>query len=147
MKISREFSVTTSQIFLEDSLCYGTLHVDAWKTEDQLLSVGKDYFILGPVRSITVPFTIEKFSIMPHVDLDSCDYLAICSIEIPSGKLFISGDYDDLDTTSTLELQAGTYGILASFSGLNTISEDELKARTLIMFLFGPLKRLYPKRF
>lgn len=91
------------------------------------LMVGPHAVILHTARNMTVPIRVEWHDQRPALDLDAFQHVVEASFDCPSGQLVLAGltDYDA--TAPRLSVKAGPLGVRASFSGLDTLSEDGLE--------------------
>ncbi|NTG20697.1 hypothetical protein G6L00_09670 [Agrobacterium rhizogenes] len=91
------------------------------------LAAGPYAIILHTVRNMTVPVRVEWHDRRPSPDLDAYQHVVEARFNCPSGQLVLAGltDYDP--TASRLAVRAGPLGVRASFSGLDTLSEDGLE--------------------
>ena len=76
---------------------------------------------------MTVPVTIEIHDSEPDLDLDSCEYVAECSLALESGKLIIKGCTDPIDDASKLTIPESDYRLRMEHRNLNSISENRLE--------------------
>lgn len=91
------------------------------------VGVGPHAVILHTARNVTVPIRVVWHDRHPTLDLDADQHVVEACFDCPSGQLVLAGltDYDP--TSPRLSVNAGPLGIRASFSGLDTLSEDGLK--------------------
>ncbi|WP_265975712.1 hypothetical protein [Brucella intermedia] len=75
---------------------------------------------------MTVPIRVEWHDKRPAIDRDSYQHVVETHFDCPSGQLVLAGltDYDP--AAPRLSVKAGPLGVRASFSGLDTLSEDGL---------------------
>jgi hypothetical protein len=91
------------------------------------LMVGPHAVILHTARNMTVPIRVEWHDHRPTLNLDAYQHVVEACFDCPSGQLVLAGltDYDP--TAPRLSVKAGPLGVRASFSGLDTLSEDGLE--------------------
>jgi hypothetical protein len=102
------------------------------------LVAGPHAVILHTARNMTVPIRVEWHDQRPTLDLDAYQHVVEASFACPSGQLVVAGltDYDP--TAPRLSVKAGLL-VRASFSGLDTLSEDGLEGddRYLVQLWLG----------
>ncbi|EXL06528.1 hypothetical protein BG46_17410 [Brucella anthropi] len=93
----------------------------------QRLMAGPYAVILHTARNMTVPIRVEWHDQRPALDLNAYQHVVESRFDCPSGQLVLAGltDYDA--TAPRLSVKAGRLGVRASFSGLDTLSEDGLE--------------------
>jgi hypothetical protein len=115
------------QIYLRDE-AHSDLPDDY--TDDAIarrLVAGPHAVVLHTARNMTVPIRVEWHDQRPAFDLDDRQHVVEARFDCPSGQLVLAGltDYDP--TAPRLPVKAGPLGVRASFSGLDTLSEDGLE--------------------
>lgn len=93
----------------------------------RMFATGDGFVMIGTVRNMTVPLTIEILDGEPVIDFEIWDHVAECSLTIQSGRLVASGCTDYLPEATRIELEPGDYRVRLSYGDLNTLSEDELE--------------------
>lgn len=78
-------------------------------------------------HAMRVPVRIEWHDKRPALDLDAYQHIVEAHFDCPCGQLVLAGltDYDP--TAPRFSVRAGPLGVRASFSGLDTLSEDGLE--------------------
>lgn len=115
------------QIYLEDS---SAIDKDQFLWTDEniknMFYSSRYLIVIGTVRDLEVPISIEICKTKPSLDFDVWDQINECGIDIASGNLFISGTTDFIEDFKRINLEPGLYGALLCYRGLNTISDDGL---------------------
>ena len=110
--------VPYSQIFVQDNTIE-KYYVSEWNEEEMvdMLSIQKDWLVIGTVSDMLVPFVLEIVHEEPIFDRQQWDQIVKCSIEIQSGILCLS----ELENCSTLEIELpkGLYGVLICYGNLD----------------------------
>jgi hypothetical protein len=115
------------QFYLQDE----TLNCDlgeSW-TEDalnNLIAVTPEVVGIGTVRNMTVPVVINIIATSPEEDLAQYDKVNECSIELPSGRLVISGGSEYFLDAPRITVTPGIYRVRVYYKNLNKISPDGL---------------------
>lgn len=91
------------------------------------LMTGPYAVIVQTVRNMTVPIRVEWHDKRPALDLDAFQHVVETHFDCPSGQLVLAGPTDYDPTAPRLSVKAGPLGVRASFSGLDTLSEDGLE--------------------
>jgi len=90
-----------------------------------MVKVSPGVVVIQPVRDMTVPLNLEIHETAPECNTTDWDHVVECSLELPTGKLQVhectGGPVLDLD------LDPGSYRVLALFAGLSTLSQDGLE--------------------
>lgn len=140
------------QIILEDSKASNQLHVE-W-TEDDVktrLIVDDNRIIISTARDMEVPFRVEVSNQKPDIKASEWDHVVLCSINVPSGILNISGPTDYIEDANKISLSPGIYGAAVCFKGLKTISDDGLSGNdTYTLKLWkeqNPISKRVVKKF
>lgn len=96
----------------------------------QLYVCGDRILGIGTVRDLDCELTLEIFhgamdekEQLTDPDLNDYDHAVQCTMDIPSGKLLITGCSSDYDECAKIELPKGTYGVRIFWSGLDTTDE------------------------
>ena len=84
-------------------------------------------FIIGTVRNLDVPLTIEVYPEKPNVNVEAFDHLNLTCFEVTGDGIFISGTTDYVADFHKLQLSKGHYGAYVGHKGLSSISEDGLE--------------------
>ncbi|WP_192820957.1 hypothetical protein [Rufibacter sp. LB8] len=117
------------QFYLLDEELEGDLS-DSWTQEacDRFLALAQGTIGVGTVRNMDVPVTIEIFNTEPKLPLDLTPYDQIneCDLELPSGKLVISGCTEYFPDAQRIELEKGLYRTRIYYGNLDKLSEDGL---------------------
>lgn len=83
--------------------------------------------ILHTARNMIVPIRIEWHDKKPTPDLDAYQHIVETHFNCPTGRLVLAGLTDYEFTAPRPSGEAGSLGVHANFSGLDTLSEDGLK--------------------
>lgn len=144
---------------LEDDGANPTLD-NVWHKQaiEDLLSVGNGYILVGTVRNMTVPVTVEIADSRPAAEyLDTmqvaADHVTACSLAVRSGKVVVLGNEYYPDAPRIL-VAPGTYEARVFYFNLDKIGEDGLDgedAYHVVLFPGQPiepsvLKRWHPPR-
>ncbi|MBX9689399.1 MAG: hypothetical protein K2X27_22000 [Candidatus Obscuribacterales bacterium] len=96
----------------------------------QLYVGGRGIVGIGTVRDLDIELTLEVYAApMDEKDMNEdpevgeFDHVVQCNIEVPSGKLLVTGSTTEYDDTYKLEIPAGQYGMRIFWSGLDTLDE------------------------
>ncbi|MBN9080861.1 MAG: hypothetical protein BGP04_21540 [Rhizobiales bacterium 62-17] len=117
------------QLYLEDERAdIDRLSFD-WNDEvlHRLFAIGEGFVMIGTVRNMTVPLTIEVLDNEPATDFETWDHVAECHLAVTSGRLVASGCTDYLPDAPRIEIEPGDYRVRLSYGDLNTLSEDGLE--------------------
>ena len=116
--------------------------------EDMLL-VGDDYLLVGTVRNMDVPVTIEVVDTDPQPNyLDTlragADHVTECSLNIQSGKLVILGNeyYPD---APRIPVAPNTYEVRVFYFNLDKISDDGLDGEDTYHVVLFPGHPIAPR--
>lgn len=90
------------------------------------LMVGPHAVILHTARNMIAPIRVEWHDQRPALDLDAYQHVVEARFDCPSGRLVLAGLTDDALTAPRLSVRAGSLGVRANLSGLDTLSEDGL---------------------
>lgn len=96
----------------------------------QLFVSGNRIVGIGTVRDLDINVTLEIYAepmdekeIDEEPDLSNCDHAAQTNIELPSGKLLITGCTTDYEETIKIDLPARNYRLRIFWEQLDTIDE------------------------
>lgn len=81
-------------------------------------------YIVGvyTARPTTVPVVIRIDDSDRGVNLEEWDHVVQCGIDIPSGKLVVTGCGDYLPDAQRLEMELGTYRVRICYGNLDTVN-------------------------
>lgn len=93
-----------------------------WPQEavDRHLAVAPGHVVVGTVRNMTVPVTVEI------VDSALWDQINECNLEAPSGRLVIAGCTDYFPEAARIAVLPGSYRVRLYYGKLDSLSEDGL---------------------
>lgn len=96
----------------------------------QLYVAGVNILAIGTVRDLDVDLTVEIYQEamdekerLTDPDMEEYDHVVQCNINIPSGKLLITGCSTDYEETTKLNLKPGQYGARIFWSGLDSTDD------------------------
>lgn len=118
------------QLLLQDEEAELAEHAAGlWKPEafQRMLDVTPGAIYVGTARNMTVPLTVLVGDCAPPDDADGWDRVNECSIEVPSGRLVVTGVTDYFPDAARIGLAPGCYRARVYYGGLDTLSEDELE--------------------
>jgi hypothetical protein len=78
----------------------------------------------GTLRNVEVPVEIVVAEADPRISLEVVDHAVEGSIEVPSGRLVVMGCTDYFADATRLEVQPGTYQVLAVMTGIESIKTE-----------------------
>lgn len=116
------------QFYIQDEVVDGNLS-NSWTEEAfaRMLALAPGAIGIRTVRNSYVPVSVEFFNTTPGSDFSQWDHVVECTIEIKSPRLVIAGCTDYFPDAARINVNAGTYRVRACYSGLDTLSEDELE--------------------
>ena len=126
-----------NQFYVQD----GGVFPDApseWSDADveRRVKVEANVVVVCPIRNMSVPVEIEVHTSEPSFSLAEYDHAARCSLALPSGYLQVH------ECTGGerlhLSVEPGTYGVVALFSHLGSVSENGLKGEDRYRVLLWP---------
>jgi hypothetical protein len=80
---------------------------------------------VGTVRHLDVPIRVDIYPEEPaEENLDIWDHVTECSIEIPTGKLVISGPTEDYYAAQKLEVEPGVYAVRLCYGSLAEVDAE-----------------------
>jgi hypothetical protein len=96
----------------------------------QLFVSGNRIVGIGTVRDLDIDLTLEIYAdpmdekqLEEEPDVSHCDHAAQTNLELPSGKLLITGCTTDYEETIKLDLPAQYYGVRIFWQELDSIDE------------------------
>lgn len=78
----------------------------------------------GTLRNVTVPVDLVIVEADPRLSLDTVDHAVEGSIELPSGRVVVMGCNDYFPDAPRLEVEPGTYHVLAVMTGIDSIKNE-----------------------
>ncbi len=97
----------------------------------QLYVVGEKLVGIGTVRDLDIDLRLEIFEepmtekeLFAKIDLSEYDHAVQCNIDIPSGKLLVTGCTTDYEEAAKITLPPGRYGMRILWKDLD--SSDDL---------------------
>ena len=101
---------------------------DSWTQEavDRLFAIAPYAIGIGTVRNMDVPVSLQVCDREPHINLNDWEHVVLSSIKCETGRLVVAGCTDYFPDAKRVNMQSGTYNVLACFTGLDTLSDDEL---------------------
>jgi hypothetical protein len=94
---------------------------------DQLLAVGAGYLMVGTVRNMTVPVTLEVFDREPPEEVGTWDQINECGLEVSSGRIVVAGCTDYFPDAARITVPPGWYRVRLFYWNLDALSEDGLE--------------------
>jgi hypothetical protein len=127
------------QFYLQDE----TLNCDmgdSWTEEalNNLLAVSPEMVGVGTVRNMVIPVEIAISAIAPEDDLSQYDKVNECSIELPSGRLVVSGTTDYFPDAPRIPVKPGTYRVRVYYKNLDKISPNGLEGKDSYKIVLWP---------
>ena len=115
------------QIYLQDENAEGDLS-ESWTEEavQNMIALAPGTIGVGTVRNNTVPICVEVVENKPEDNYDEWDKVNECSIDLPSGKMVVSGCMDYFPEARRIIVKPGIYRVRVYYKNLNKISEDGL---------------------
>lgn len=117
------------QLYLEDEGERAEPDIDWDAAVARMLAAGDGFVMIGTVRNMTVPLTIEILDTEPATDPDAFDHVAECSLAVRSGEIVVSGCTDYRPDAARIAVAPGDYRVRVSYGDLNSLSEDGLEGR------------------
>jgi hypothetical protein len=116
------------QFYLQDDAS-PDLDADLWTKEavGRLLAVGARSLMVGTVRNMTVPVTVEVFDREPPEEAGTWDQINECGLEVPSGRIVVAGCTDYFPDAARITVPPGWYGVRLFYGNLDALSEDGLE--------------------
>ncbi|CEJ13786.1 hypothetical protein BN1110_04110 [bacterium YEK0313] len=114
------------QLYLEDDGERADPDIDWEAAVERMLAAGDGFVMIGTVRNMTVPLTVEVTQTEPAADPDDWDHVAECGLAVRSGRIVVSGCTDYRPDAARIAVEPGEYRVRVSYGGLNTLSEDGL---------------------
>lgn len=121
----------TFQFHIQD-IADECLYPETWNDDLalQLFVIGDKILGVGTVRDHDVDVTIEIFDtpmdsgdVDKEPDLDDWDQVIQCNINVPTGKILVTGATEDPELAKRLEIRPGHYGVRIFWGGLDTVDE------------------------
>lgn len=116
------------QFYLQDELAepYGG---EAWTDEafDRRLAIAPGAIVVGTVRNMMVPVSIEIHDSEPESESDLWDHIVECSIQVTSGKLVVAGCTEYFPEARRIELDLGCYRARVLYGALDSVDGTGLE--------------------
>ena len=127
------------QFYLQDETI-PEIDPDLWTKEavDRLLAVSAGYLMVGTVRNMTVPVTIEVFEREPPEEVGTWDQINECGLEVPSGRIVVAGCTDYFPDAARISVPPGWYSVRVLYGNLDALSEDGLEGDDFYRVLLWP---------
>ena len=115
------------QFYLQDEIAEGNLG-ESWTNEavERLLALAPGTIGVGTARNMTVPIIVEVNDQEIIEEIDDWDQINECSIEVPSGRIVVSGCTDYFPEAARIIVPIGTYRARIYYGALNTIRNNGL---------------------
>jgi len=128
------------QFYLQDESCPNDDPGGLWTREalDRLLAVGSGIVMVGTVRNMTVPVTIEIRETEPDDDLNKWDQVNECLLDVPSGRIVVAGCTDYFPDAARITVSPGSYRVRLYYGNLDALSEDGLEGRDVYRVAIWP---------
>ncbi len=100
---------------------------ETWEQDnfDNMLSVGHLVVGVGTARDKDVPVSVEVVEKEPDDDdLSDWDHVTECNLELPSGKMLISGPTESLDLAARITVEPGMYRMRIYYGALEEVDDD-----------------------
>jgi hypothetical protein len=95
------------------------------ESRENMLMVTDNLLGIGTVRHLDVPVICELYDEEPKGEpLDEFDHVLRCSLEIPSGRLVISGATEDIYEAHKVEVEPGKYGVRIYYGALDDVDDE-----------------------
>ncbi len=113
------------QFYIQDEKSEADLS-EGWDDEARanLLAVGTGILSVGCVRDMDVPVIFEVHAARPDDDFSDFDQVVEASIDIPSGRVVVSGPGEDFYSATRIDVSPGTYGVLVHWGMLDEVDEE-----------------------
>ena len=114
------------QIYVHDEQSEADLS-DAWDEDAEMCMIAVANNILGvrTQRDMDVAVIVEIASGEPEEDdLAEWDHVAQASIDVPSGRLVVSGPTEDYDMAQRIDIAPGRYIVRVYFGMLEEVDEE-----------------------
>lgn len=136
------------QFYLQDESRPDTDPSGLWTKEavDRLLAVGSGILMVGTVRNMTVPVTVEIRDAEPDEKADTWDQVNECSLEVPSGRIVVAACTDYFPDAARITVPPGLYRVRCYYASLDALSEDGLEGNDLYRIVLWPERSPVPLR-
>jgi len=104
----------------------------------RLLAVGAGFLMVGTVRNMTVPVTVEVFDREPSEEVGTWDQINECGLEVPSGRIVVSGCTDYFRDAARITVPPGWYRVRLFYGNLDALSKDGLEGDDFYKVLLWP---------
>lgn len=84
-----------------------------------------ELLIVTTARDMNVPVRVELHDREPRIDMEAADHVVLGSVG-SGGELIVVGCTEPVDTAAPIAVPSGNLRAMVVFSGLATLSEDEL---------------------
>jgi hypothetical protein len=84
-----------------------------------------DLLVVTTARDMNVPVRVELHDREPQIDTTAADHVVLGSVG-SGGQLIVIGCTEPIDTAARIAVPSGNLRAMVVFSGLDTLSEDEL---------------------
>jgi len=105
---------------------------------DRMLALGATSASVGTLRNVDVDVELHVLQSEPNVPICGVDHAAIGSFSIPSGRLVVLGCTDYKPKAARVTIQSGTYHILTTATGVDTIKYESDPADDLYSVYLWP---------
>lgn len=127
MKQQFELFADYFQFYLQDEQSKGDLS-NSWtkKAVSELLAVAPGVIGVGTVRNMDVSVEVEVLDAQPDDSLDKWDHVTEASLEVPSGRIIITGCTDSFPDAARITVNPGTYKVRIYYGALGSVDEFRL---------------------
>jgi len=103
-----ELSAEFNQFYLQDESVKGEVDWTVQEGHDNL-AYNFGIIAVGTNCDRVVPVEVQIMSSEPPLNAERWDHLVDCSIDVPSGRLVISGLFEEFATAARINLEPGRY--------------------------------------
>jgi len=103
-----ELSAEFNQFYLQDESVKGEVDWTVQEGHDNL-AYNFGIIAVGTNCDRVVPVEVQILSSEPPLNAERWDHLVDCSIDVPSGRLVISGLFEEFATAARINLEPGRY--------------------------------------
>lgn len=127
--VSHKFNLFADyfQFYIQDEQSKGNLS-ERWTEEavKNMLALAEGIIGVGTVRNMIIPVEVAIWESEPTDNITKWDKINECDINIPSGKLVVTGCADYFPEAKRIVVKSGLYRARIYYGNLNSLSEDGL---------------------
>ena len=134
------------QLLLMDEYCEDDFST-IWDADasERMLALGATSASIGTLRNVDVDVEVHVLQAEPAVSIDDVDHGALCSFAIPSGRLVVLGCTEFKPAAARVSIQPGSYRVLTTVTGVDTIEYESDPASDLYSVYLWPGLPIEPR--